>query len=335
MEDQSLNPIFQVTNPNYGKSSSDVFQERIRKMRQQALESQMQQIQDTRGQLSQAQGKGINKGAAIAGALGQMVAPQSNAFNNVIAMEQQRRNGVNELRNSLNKQNKNLSSAANAMVNSDYQQGNFGRQKELMKMQGDQAARLAKLKASLSNSGSSNAPLRKLNANQITKVNEGNSLPAMLDDVSKMIQDKGNENLFSPIRGFFAKHNPYDVRSQTLDAQLRARSQAFGRFMEGGVLRKEDEEKYRKMFPQIGDEKEVAQNKLNTVRRLLMQKQNSDISALKQQGFDVSGVDKGFKVPSMVSFSNKTPGKNGSSPKSGKEPDFESMSNEELAKYVK
>jgi len=47
--------------------------------------------------------------------------------------------------------------------------------------------------------------------------------------------------------------------------------------MEGGVLRKEDEIKYRKMLPQITDTPQVARNKIKNVTEMLkLQRQTKE-----------------------------------------------------------
>ena len=129
---------------------------------------------------------------------------------------------------------------------------------------------------------------KRLSATDVLKVNEGNSIPTMLEDVSTMIDN--NSSLFSPGTGTLRSLNPWDEQAATAAAQLKASAQAFGRYMEGGVLRKEDEAKYQKMFPQPGDTAKVAKNKLALVQRLLVQKQESNIGALKNSGYDVSGL---------------------------------------------
>jgi len=84
-------------------------------MQQQALESQAKQIQDTQSQINKAQGQKFNKTAAIAGALGSLVSPNSNAFNTVMSVEQGKKKNLSNLQNQLAGQNKNLSSMAYAM----------------------------------------------------------------------------------------------------------------------------------------------------------------------------------------------------------------------------
>lgn len=127
----------------------------------------------------------------------------------------------------------------------------------------------------------------KLPPDKVLQVQQGAQIPKMLTDIESTLS--ANENVFGPIEGKARGMNPYDTKAQSIDAQMRASAQAFGRYMEGGVLRKEDEDKYRKMFPGLGDTAPVAKNKLAIVRKMLVDKQNADIEALKAQGYDVSG----------------------------------------------
>lgn len=129
---------------------------------------------------------------------------------------------------------------------------------------------------------------RILPANTVMALNEGQAVARMLPDVEAAIQ--ANSGIMGPVAGRARGANPYDTNAQTVDAQFRAASQSFGRFMEGGVLRKEDEEKYRKMFPQFSDKPEVAKNKLAIVRRLLASKYESDRTTMGKSGYDVSGL---------------------------------------------
>ena len=61
--------------------------------------------------------------------------------------------------------------------------------------------------------------------------------------------------------------------------------------MEGGVLRKEDEEKYSKMLPQTTDTREVAKQKLDGVKRMLDQKRQGYLSDFSASGYDTSGLE--------------------------------------------
>lgn len=129
---------------------------------------------------------------------------------------------------------------------------------------------------------------KELTQNMIKTLNEGNAIPGMLSNLGSVIEE--NKDVFGPLVGRFRSMNPYDEDAKKIDAEMRAKSQAFGKFMEGGVLRKEDEEKYRKMFPQLSDTPETAADKLAIVQDLLEKKQSSDIEAFQAQGFDTTGL---------------------------------------------
>lgn len=127
--------------------------------------------------------------------------------------------------------------------------------------------------------------LRQLSASDVMKVQEGDNIPTLLNGIERTISS--NSSIFGPVSGRLHGLNPYDEQTRTVDAEMRAASQAFGRYMEGGVLRKEDEEKYRKMFPSLSDTPEVANGKLQVVRNLLNERQKGNINALRGAGFDM------------------------------------------------
>lgn len=144
---------------------------------------------------------------------------------------------------------------------------------------------------------------RELSASDVMKIQEGNNIPVMLDDVEQVIQS--NSEIFGPFEGRARQLNPYDTQGKTVESQMRAASQAFGRYMEGGVLRKEDEEKYRRMFPNLSDTPSVAQSKLQVVRRLMQQRQAGNLKALSGAGFDVrpfGGTGPEVGMPSAGGF---------------------------------
>lgn len=144
---------------------------------------------------------------------------------------------------------------------------------------------------------------KQLPPNNVINLNEGAAVSRLLPEVEDAL--KQSESIMGPLAGRKGSINPYDTKAQTVDARFRTASQAFGKFMEGGVLRKEDEDKYRKMFPQLTDTPDVAKNKLAIVRRQLAQKYNSDRAALGSSGYDVSGLES-LSVPDSV-FQGKGP----------------------------
>ena len=64
--------------------------------------------------------------------------------------------------------------------------------------------------------------------------------------------------------------------------------QVIGKALEGGVLRKEDEYKYTKILPTIGDPPEVAKTKLAGLHRALTSKREILVESLTDAGYDTS-----------------------------------------------
>jgi hypothetical protein len=64
--------------------------------------------------------------------------------------------------------------------------------------------------------------------------------------------------------------------------------QVIGKALEGGVLRKEDEYKYEKILPTIGDTQAVAESKLKGLRAALQKRRETTLDALDDAGYDVS-----------------------------------------------
>lgn len=143
--------------------------------------------------------------------------------------------------------------------------------------------------------------LKILPPNAVFALNEGKTVARLLPDVEAAIQK--NEGKFGPFTGRLRSANPYDVDAQTFDARMRSASQSFGKFMEGGVLRKEDEVKYTKMFPQSTDKDTVKKNKLEIIKRMLSQKYEDDRKTLGRSGYDVSGFETLDIAPSIFNDS--------------------------------
>lgn len=78
--------------------------------------------------------------------------------------------------------------------------------------------------------------------------------------------------------------NPFDTGAQNLQADTARIKQVIGKALEGGVLRKEDEEKYAKILPTLNDSDEVAQHKIDTIAADLQRK-----LGLYQQNLGSSG----------------------------------------------
>lgn len=147
----------------------------------------------------------------------------------------------------------------------------------------------ASIMASLSSAGGSQLP-----ATQVTNLSDGKFLPGLLDDLEGLMDE--NKGLFGRTTG----RVPFSESRDVVNAQLRTVSQLVGKFMEGGVLRKEDEEKYAKMLPKMTDQYDVATSKLRSIRTMLQMKYNSYLTDFSGSGFDVSGFSP-LEIPDTTS----------------------------------
>jgi hypothetical protein len=64
--------------------------------------------------------------------------------------------------------------------------------------------------------------------------------------------------------------------------------QVIGKTLEGGVLRKEDEAKYVKILPNIGDAPAVATEKLNGLEEAVRKRKQRRLDSMEDAGYDVS-----------------------------------------------
>jgi hypothetical protein len=64
--------------------------------------------------------------------------------------------------------------------------------------------------------------------------------------------------------------------------------QVIGKALEGGVLRKEDEYKYEKILPTIGDVKSVVTTKLQGLEAAIKQRRQTLVDTLEDSGYDVT-----------------------------------------------
>lgn len=135
----------------------------------------------------------------------------------------------------------------------------------------------------------------------LERIKTAEDVQSSLPDIENLINE--NKDQFGPVAGRIGAINPYNTEAQSIDAAIRIQSQEFGKFMEGGVLRKEDEDKYRRMFPNLTDTPETAKNKLNIVKRRLQNKLKSVLSGFEEQGYRT----KGFKFPTEITPAYSTP----------------------------
>ena len=127
---------------------------------------------------------------------------------------------------------------------------------------------------------------RSLPPNQSVMLSDATYFPGLLNSLEKSISE--NKKYFDPLKWIYYSTNPYEIWAQSIEDDLKRSMQLIGKFMEGGVLRKEDEIKYAKMLPKLTDKYEVAQNKIQGIRKMLADKYNGYIRDFANSGYDVS-----------------------------------------------
>ena len=86
------------------------------------------------------------------------------------------------------------------------------------------------------------------------------------------------------ISGNLRKLNPFDDTFKTQQASIDRIRQIVGKALEGGVLRKEDEEKYRKILPTMQDQPEVYRSKVSQLRQMISADMQQYLALQKQYG---------------------------------------------------
>jgi hypothetical protein len=77
-----------------------------------------------------------------------------------------------------------------------------------------------------------------------------------------------------------------DAKSR--NAVIARVKQVIGKALEGGVLRKEDEEKYKDILPTIYDSKTVAKSKINGLRTAIHQRRDTLLDSLEDSGYNTA-----------------------------------------------
>ena len=96
--------------------------------------------------------------------------------------------------------------------------------------------------------------------------------------------------LAGPI-GSLRRFNPYDTNAQAFQQYVNTYKQIIGKGLEGGVLRKEDESKYEKIIPRMGDTEEVLMRKAQQLQEMLINKYNTDLEALYNAGYNTGNFN--------------------------------------------
>lgn len=109
------------------------------------------------------------------------------------------------------------------------------------------------------------------------------------------------------------KANPYDWKAQGKQQLVASTKQLVGKALEGGVLRKEDEEKYNKILPKMGDTYESAELKSKQLMTMLNNAYMAKRQSYEMATYDVSRYPKSLnqetKIINGVTYEKRDDGK--------------------------
>lgn len=151
----------------------------------------------------------------------------------------------------------------------------------------------------------SNLGTKPLSDSAINKISDTQKA---IDDLSVLTSsiDKNIEYI-GPITGF-ARLNPWSKANQ-LQADINRVKQTVGKALEGGVLRKEDEEKYKKILPVMNDTAETVRYKLSQISASI-QKDIETYKSLQQSGGRSSDINAPLVKKGQSSKKGSTSGGN-------------------------
>lgn len=124
------------------------------------------------------------------------------------------------------------------------------------------------------------APLS-LSDSAITKTTDAQKALQGLDELDTILADgyAGGK-----VSGNIRKLNPFDDTFKTQQASIDRIRQIVGKALEGGVLRKEDEEKYKKILPTMQDQPEVYRAKVAQLRQMIGDDMQQYLALQQQYG---------------------------------------------------
>lgn len=133
-----------------------------------------------------------------------------------------------------------------------------------------------------------------LPASALTKIQEVKEAQQLLPTLTGMIDESGEA--FGPITGNIRGRIPWDVKGQGAQSTINLVKQIIGKGLEGGVLRKEDEYKYEKILPMLGDTEELVRIKIQGLEAALQNKYNTIIETYQEGGYDpFSGMSSDYE----------------------------------------
>lgn len=133
----------------------------------------------------------------------------------------------------------------------------------------------------------------------VTKISDSKTAVDSLRDLKQVLKD--NEQYIGPIAGFQAL-NPYSDANKA-QAKIDLVRQRVGKSLEGGVLRKEDEEKYKKILATLRDTPSTAVSKIDGLIQSLENDITNFINEQRLAGRRVATTPSGRTTPAPTSTS--------------------------------
>lgn len=128
-------------------------------------------------------------------------------------------------------------------------------------------------------------------------------LDASLDDLVTLRNSLGTTGTKSKV-GADAPNWITDLTGWGLSEDAKSRQavidrvrQVIGKALEGGVLRKEDEEKYKKILPTMGDPPAVAKSKLDGLEKAIIERRETQLDALRDANYNVERFNRAPPAP--------------------------------------
>jgi hypothetical protein len=136
---------------------------------------------------------------------------------------------------------------------------------------------------------------KQLSDSALSEINQSKSALTGLDDLQSKIIN--NQNQLGPITGLEAL-NPWSEKRR-LQADIDRVRQVVGKALEGGVLRKEDEEKYKKILATITDTPETALYKIEALKSDIQRKIDEYIELQAGAGKYTGGIQTGVDTENL------------------------------------
>lgn len=111
--------------------------------------------------------------------------------------------------------------------------------------------------------------------------------------------------LFQPGVAQASSFNPYDTSVHSFNQLVASTKQIIGKGLEGGVLRAEDEKKYEKIIPKLGDTREILAQKGQQLKNLLINKYVTEINGYKEAGYGIGTMPTSIPSSPSLNFNSE------------------------------